>query len=168
MSELERPNIAGWFAHKADEAGRRVVISRPHTCGCGREYTQYLLSARFCEIVERANAMNALLRDVPELYVPVYCPVCERKELGMRERPSSGWLIPVPRRITDRTRFAKNLAQLCAAWNKPVDEETSQVFWRALERAMTDEEFERGVLSAVREEKKWPTPSVIAQHGRAA
>lgn len=145
-------------------------ITRQATCGqCGREYTQAMLSGRFMEIVERADAMDTFMRAIPDLFVPLHCPPCESKDLGRSQPvPLVGITHGMRKRMEDRGRFARNMAQLCAAWNKPMDDETSQVYWRALERAMSDEEFERGVIEAVRSEKKWPTPSVIAQHGRAA
>lgn len=169
MSDLELPALSSWFASKSVD-GRRQTITRQRTCECGREYTQMLLSGRFMSVVEAQgqNAVEIMLREVPDLFVPVLCPPCESKALGQSVKPAGNWAMPVRRRMEDRGRFAKNMAQLCAAYNKPVDDETSQVFWRALERAMSDDEFERGVVEAVRSEKKWPTPSVIAQYGRAA
>lgn len=172
MSELARPNLSGWFAHKVDpDTGRKSQISRQQTCDCGREFTQFLLSGRFMEIVERHSekAVDRLMADIPELFVPVSCPACESKALGYaRPEQVGSWMMPIRKRMEDRARFARNMAQLCAAYNKPMDDETSQVFWRALERSLSDEEFERGVINAVRVEKRWPTPSIIAQHAKAA
>lgn len=166
MSELQRASVDGWFAK--DENGK--VIEIPATCRCGREYTQKVLSHRFMEIVERRGpkAVDILMRDVPSLRVPVDCPACESKALGYARPSVDTWMVPVRRRMEDRSRFAKNMAQLCAAYNRPVDDETSQVYWRALERSLTDDEFEKGVIGALRIERKWPAPSVIAQHAKAA
>lgn len=171
MSDLQRPNLSGWFAHKTDpDTGHKTQITRQQTCECGREFTQHLLSGRFCEIVERHSekAIEKLMQEVPDLFVPVLCPPCESKALNTSRPEIGSWMIPVRKRMEDRARFARNMAQLCAAYNKPMDDETSQVFWRALERALTDEEFERGVINAVRIERKWPTPSIIAQHAKVA
>lgn len=158
----------GWFARDAD--GNE--IKRPATCACGQVYTQRLLSARVMAAAEAHSPRAiALMQDqIPELFVPVACPACERRDMTRHIHPASGepFVVRTPPRITDRERFARNLAQLCAAWNRPVDPETSQIYWRALERGLTDDEFERGVIGAVRNERKWPTPAMVAYHGKVA
>lgn len=171
MSEPARANLGGWFAYRTDpETDERSPITRQKVCGCGKTFQQRMLSSRFMEIVERQSvqAVTRMMQDIPDLFVPVNCPPCESKALGYARPEIGTWMLPVRHRMQDRERFARNLAQLCAAWNKPMDDETSQVFWRALERTLTDDEFERGIISAVRTERKWPTPSVIASYGRAA
>lgn len=169
MDRPALPALDGWWAKDAD--GK--TITRERTCECGHTYTQHLLGPRFLGMAERHSmgAVDAVMRDVPDLFVPVHCPPCERRAITHHPLPAeqhTRWQLPIPRRLTDRARFARNLGQLCAAWNKPMDDETSASYWRALERAMTDDEFETGVLAAIRTERKWPVPATIAQHGRAA
>lgn len=57
-------------------------ITRERTCECGKPFTQRQLSAHFCEIVEKVGGMNAVMRQIPDLFVPVHCPPCERRDLG--------------------------------------------------------------------------------------
>lgn len=171
MSDLQRPNVSGWFAtSRNEETGERALVTRTKACECGRIFTQHQLGERFMLMAERhsESAVGAVMRDIPDLFVPVNCPACERKALGYG-RPDSLRLEPVTRRrMEDRERFARNLGRLCAAWNKPMDAETSETYWFSLERTLTDEEFERGVLAAIGGEKKWPVPAVVAAYGRAA
>ncbi len=72
------------FSH--DEKGN--VISRERTCLCGRRFTQRLLSARFLAMCERQSrgAIDAVTRDVPDYFVPVNCPPCERRDIAMSGR----------------------------------------------------------------------------------
>lgn len=57
---------------------------RERTCECGRRFAQRQLSERFMLIVERRSKQTAALlaRQIPELYVPVHCPACERRDIG--------------------------------------------------------------------------------------
>lgn len=75
------------FAH--DATGK--LITRRQTCECGQSFTQMLLSERFMLIVERRGpmALDAMRREVPDYFVPVHCPPCERKDLSMSARRSS-------------------------------------------------------------------------------
>lgn len=147
-------------------------VTRRATCDCGREFTQFLLSERFLASAERhsARAIAMVQEQIPELFVPVQCPRCERREITRHPVPGefASYALPMRPRIADRERFARNMAQLCAAWNRPVDQETSAIYFRTLERSLTDDEFERGVLGALRVERKWPAPSVILHHAKAA
>lgn len=61
-------------------------ITRESTCECGTRFTQRQLSARFLEGVERfsAGAIAAVSRQIPDYFVPVFCPHCERIDLGHR------------------------------------------------------------------------------------
>lgn len=166
MSTPTRPNVGGWFSKDRD--GQTIV--RERTCECGARYTQMLLSERFMSIVQQrgSHAVDATMNVIPDMFVPVLCPACESRALGaapVEVTYNAGFL---RRRLEDRERFARVMGQLCAAYNKPMDDETSQIFWRALERSCTDDEFEKGVLEAIRSERKWPTPSVIAHYARAA
>lgn len=78
---LERDRM---FSHDAEGN----AITRTRTCECGRRFTQRLLSARFLEIVEGQSkgALAAVRRDIPDYFVPVHCPPCERRDLGHAAR----------------------------------------------------------------------------------
>lgn len=67
------------------------VITRERSCECGRRFTQRLLSERFMGIVEKqgAKALELIKRDIPDYFVPVHCPPCERRDLGYSARRSS-------------------------------------------------------------------------------
>lgn len=72
------------FAH--DEHGK--PITREGRCECGRRFSQTLLSERFLGIVEAksAAAIKAVTETIPGYFVPVHCPSCERRDLGMQAR----------------------------------------------------------------------------------
>lgn len=165
---LTRAQPGGFFSR--DTEGR--TITRAATCRCGQVFQQLLLGERFLAAAERHSprAIAVTQEQIPDLYVPVSCPRCESKELRRFPVPGefTSYAIPVRPRITDKERFARNMAQLCAAWNRPVDQETSAIYFRTLERSLTDDEFEKGVLGALRVERKWPAPSVILHHAKAA
>lgn len=59
-------------------------VSRNRVCDCGRKYTQRLLSERFLNIVAMRGekCLAAFEHQVPQGYVPVFCPSCERKDIG--------------------------------------------------------------------------------------
>ena len=61
---------------------------REARCECGREFEQRQLTERFMTVVEKFGdgAVRAMMRDVPELYVPVHCPMCERRDIGRHAR----------------------------------------------------------------------------------
>jgi DNA-directed RNA polymerase subunit M/transcription elongation factor TFIIS len=82
--KLETPPTAHdpMFAVRSDGE----PITRQRTCECGTAFTQRLLSERFCTAVEAAGGMRAVLRQIPDLYVPVHCPRCERIDLGRQAR----------------------------------------------------------------------------------
>lgn len=69
-----------------DAAGR--PITRERACVCGRPYVQALLSDRVLKMVERRgpDAVRKFMAQIPELYVPVECPTCERRSLGHEAR----------------------------------------------------------------------------------
>jgi hypothetical protein len=87
------PSADGWFA--VDVNGN--VVTRERVCECGRAFTQQLVSARMVRLVERrgARAVEAFVAQIPDGYVPVHCPACERVDIGFwarradlrRERP---------------------------------------------------------------------------------
>ena len=62
--------------------------TRTAKCECGREFEQRQLTERFMTVVEKFGdgAVGAMMRDVPELYVPVHCPKCERSDIGRHAR----------------------------------------------------------------------------------
>lgn len=72
------------FSHDVDGS----PITRAATCECGQPFVQILLSDRFLTIVERQSrrAIDNLGRQIPGFFVPVFCPSCERKDLGMQAR----------------------------------------------------------------------------------
>ncbi len=84
---------------RRDDTGKPVA--RDAKCECGREFTQRQLSERFLEIVEKQsrNAMQTLRKQIPDFFVPVHCPRCERRDLGRqanledarRSSPSTDW-----------------------------------------------------------------------------
>lgn len=157
--------LGSWFSYDGDG----VQVVRQATCLCGAPFTQSLLSERFMAMVEKKGeaAVQLMLRELPGLYSPPDCPRCTRRALGRGvELSTTPRLMQERPRIKDRARFTANMAQLCAAFNRPTEDETTAVYWRALMTAMTDDEFERGVIAAVRSEKRWPTPATIAQYGK--
>lgn len=72
------------FSHNA--AGD--PIERDRTCECGRVFTQRLLSERFMAMAEKHSprAAQLIMQQIPDLFVPVHCPHCERVELGRQAR----------------------------------------------------------------------------------
>lgn len=82
-----RDSFGGMYA--VDDGG--FVVTRTVVCemrGCGRTYTQRQLSTRFAEMVARAGrgAQEATLEQIPDGFVPVFCPRCESQELGALAR----------------------------------------------------------------------------------
>lgn len=91
MSQPRQPtNLAGAMALDPmffrDADGKPVT--RQRTCLCGRAFTQRLLSERFLAIVEKQSrkAIDVLSKQIPDFYVPVHCPPCERRDLGHAAR----------------------------------------------------------------------------------
>jgi hypothetical protein len=155
--------IPGMFRR---QEGKELV--RPATCDCGQQYEQRQLSARFMEFVESfgPGAVNAVMRDIPDLWVPRNCPPCERKQLQPVPQMASFSINRT--RMNDEGRFAENMARLFGAYNRPHDDATVRAYWRALEWSMTDEQFEQAVNKAIQREKKWPVPATLAQMREAA
>jgi len=79
---LSRINADRWFAKNA----KGEPIARERTCECGRRFTQRLLSQHFLEIAEKAKAIELVAKQIPGFYIPVHCPPCERRDLGMQGR----------------------------------------------------------------------------------
>lgn len=73
-----------WFSH--DAGGQ--PITRKRTCECGRPFEQTLLSERFLAIVERQSkrGIELMAQQIPGFWVPVFCPPCERRDLGYQAR----------------------------------------------------------------------------------
>lgn len=141
---------------------------RTATCKrCDRAFEQQQLSERFMMICEKQGqgAVTAVMRQCPDLWVPVFCPSCERRDLA-NYGTAEHFAIPIPKRLKDRNRFAENMARLFGAWNRPQDEATSRAYWLALDRCMTDDEFDAAVLTAIRVEKKWPTAATLADFAK--
>jgi hypothetical protein len=61
-------------------------IARERTCECGRRFRQRLLSERWLSIAEKAHAMELVTKQIPGYFVPVHCPACERRDLGIQAR----------------------------------------------------------------------------------
>lgn len=74
------------FAH--DASG--TPITRQQACACGTRFTQRQLSERFLKIIEKRgpHAMALMQHQIPDFFVPVHCPKCERVDLGQRARLS--------------------------------------------------------------------------------
>lgn len=66
----------GWLAR--DEKGD--VITRQAHCECGRIFTQSMLNPSFVDA--KPNIAREFMRQIPDGYVPVFCPRCESKDLG--------------------------------------------------------------------------------------
>lgn len=142
--------------------------SRPAMCKrCNAPFEQHQLSERFMLMCEAhgQGAVDAVMRDCPGLWVPTMCPSCERRDLD-KSAPASAFALPIPRRMTDRARFAENMARLFGAWNRPQDEATSRAYWLALDRSLSDDDFEYAVITAIRVEKKWPTAATLADFAK--
>jgi hypothetical protein len=67
-----------------EKAGQ--LIERETTCECGRNFSQTLLAARELEAAERMGVIGRILAQIPDCYVPVHCPPCERQDLTYQAR----------------------------------------------------------------------------------
>ena len=58
---------------------------RTATCDCGRTFEQRRVDERWMDALatHRSGAAAAIARTIPELYVPRFCPRCERKQLTL-------------------------------------------------------------------------------------
>ena len=80
---LRREWFARYHGEHEDEGKRGKLVSRRRVCGrCATEHTQHLLSPAFLEAMEARGCMALIRRQIPELYVPVMCPACERKDIA--------------------------------------------------------------------------------------
>lgn len=62
-------------------------VTRDAQCECGQMFRQQQLSPAWLEWVERVarnprRAIQAIQRQIPDYYVPVHCPPCERIDIG--------------------------------------------------------------------------------------
>jgi hypothetical protein len=90
-----------YAADHADEAKRGQLITRQHRCECGREFTQMILSATELAAAERLRIVELIARQIPDFWLPVHCPPCERKDLSRQARiddlrPDTPTLRPAP------------------------------------------------------------------------
>jgi hypothetical protein len=69
-------------------------IKRETTCECGTPFVQRMLSDRFMTAMEKNGAAGEVLRQIPELYVPVFCPPCERRDIGRWARIAESRSLP--------------------------------------------------------------------------
>lgn len=80
----------GQFANPSDPTfgrnGDGTVITRTARCECGILFEQQQLSERWIEAVERVSprAVRMMQQQIPDFFVPVHCPKCERVDLGRR------------------------------------------------------------------------------------
>lgn len=78
-----------WFSTHATGPKAGEAITRARTCECGATFTQFLLSEEFLSACERINGggpLRAVQAQIPEFFVPVHCPSCERKDIGRAQR----------------------------------------------------------------------------------
>lgn len=66
-----------------------ATIDRRATCECGREFTQMLMATRELEAIERMGHMRKFLAQIPDLFVPVHCPKCERHQITLQAQLDS-------------------------------------------------------------------------------
>jgi hypothetical protein len=81
-------SLAGsMFAYRASEDGKGMVpVERRKACECGREFTQSLMAPSELASLERMGHIATFMRQIPECWVPVHCPPCERVQLGHQSR----------------------------------------------------------------------------------
>lgn len=97
MTRPRRPNVGEFFATfhgEHEKAGQPVT--RQKWCACGERFTQHLLSEEFlsaCEAIRGGNPLARVREQIPDFFVPVHCPRCERVDLGRQaaiDRARSG------------------------------------------------------------------------------
>lgn len=73
-----------WFAHDANGD----PITRERSCECGVRFTQRLLSERFFRVIQNQGkrCLELFEKQIPQGYVPVHCPKCERRDIGHQAR----------------------------------------------------------------------------------
>lgn len=75
---LERitDHLAGWLAR--NEKGD--VITRSAQCECGNLFQQSMLNPAFID--SSPGVAREFMRQIPDGWVPIFCPSCERKDLA--------------------------------------------------------------------------------------
>ena len=85
-----------------EQAGQ--LVERERTCACGRVYRQVLLSERELEAAARMRVLDRITRQIPDGYVPVDCPACERKNLTRQAHIDEARALPLT--VPDRRDVA--------------------------------------------------------------
>lgn len=71
------------FARRADGS----LVTRDCTCKCGKEYTQYMVSKRYVEILKaHGNSYAIFVSLAPKGFLPLFCISCERVALQSEGR----------------------------------------------------------------------------------
>ena len=82
--------LDGLAATELCEDGVRRVVRRRMRCDCGKEFEQFKLSQRFLAMARwptRNSPRDAAIdRQIPDGYVPLFCPECESKQLELEAR----------------------------------------------------------------------------------
>lgn len=74
-----------------EDGGQPVPVTRAKTCDCGAEFTQYQMAMSELESLERMGHLKTFLRKIPDAFVPVHCPPCERNDLDRQARIDAGY-----------------------------------------------------------------------------
>jgi hypothetical protein len=81
----------GMFAYRSTEDGKAPTpVERQRTCGCGREFTQSLMAPTELAALERMGHIATFMRQVPDCFVPVHCPRCERGQITLQTQIDEG------------------------------------------------------------------------------
>lgn len=67
--------------------------------------------------------------------------------------------------MTNETQFKAEMHALGVAFNRTITDDHLTLYWSALSD-LTDEEFARGVMVAVNEERYWPAPATLRLFAR--
>lgn len=75
----------GMFAYRAGEDGKAATpVERQATCECGRTFTQSLMAPSELAALERMGRIKTFMQQIPDCFVPVHCPACERRQLTLQ------------------------------------------------------------------------------------
>lgn len=77
------------YVHTKDELGDPVTVTRPHTCSCGKEFTQNQVSRKWLVGMETSRAVlfaENLCDIEPDktIWTPKQCTQCDRQTLNRR------------------------------------------------------------------------------------
>jgi hypothetical protein len=89
--------------HPASDGQAATPIERQATCECGRTFTQSLMAPRELAAMERMGHIATFMRSVPECFVPVHCPPCERADLSRQARIDEGRALSAERATASNT-----------------------------------------------------------------